>query len=124
DENIIYTAIYFDSDQGFCYLKRFRVDPSDKRIRFIGEHPDSKLLAVSETPHPIFYVEFGGKSKKKDETIDGEKFIAVKGISARGKRVSTQPVISAKEMTDASEKKENIPTEDTNNEDFSQKELF
>ncbi len=124
DENLIYTAIYFDSDQGFCYLKRFSVEPSDKKIRFIGEHPDSKLFAVSETPSPIFHVEFGGKSKKKRETINGDSFIAVKGITARGKRISTQPVISAIEETDASEKKENTVTEDKNSEDFSQKDLF
>ncbi len=124
EKNLIYTAIYFDSDQGFCYLKRFSVEPSDKKIRFIGEHPDSKLLAVSETPSPIFHIEFGGKSKKKRETINGEKFIAVKGITARGKRVSTQPVLSVIEETDVGKKKEDIETEDTNSEDFSQKDLF
>ncbi len=124
DNNIVYTAVYFDGDQGFSYLKRFKIDPSEKKIRFIGEHPDSKLMAFSETPNPIFHVEFGGKSKKKEETINGDSFIAVKGITARGKRVSTQPVISVIEETDAGEKKENIATEDTNSEDFSQKDLF
>ncbi len=124
DKKIVYTAVYFDADQGFYYLKRFNVGDSHKKIRFIGEDPDSKLLAVSENPRPIFHVEFGGKSKKKDDTIDGEKFISVKGITARGKRISTQPLISVKEETDAGEKKENIITEDSDSKDFSQKDLF
>jgi len=127
DEELVYTAVYFDADQGFCYLKRFCVNPSDKKIRFIGENTDSKLLTLSETPNPMFYLEFGGKRKKKDEIIDGEKFIAVKGITARGKRISTSEILSVNEESlkaDIVEESDNITTEDTDNEDFSQKDLF
>lgn len=123
DENIVYTALYLDADQGYYYLKRFKVDNSDKKIRFIGENPDSKLMIVSEKPDPLFFVEYGGKSRKKNgELIKSADFISVKGISARGKRVSTQPVLSVKEETETD--KDSKTTEENSNEDFSQKDLF
>lgn len=128
DENLVYTAVYYDADQGFCYLKRFCVDPSEKKIRFIGDNPDSKLLLVSENPNPVFFAEFGGKNrKKKGEIINGAEFISVKGISARGKRVSTLEILSVKENsadTNNVEKNDNRTIEDINNEDYSQKDLF
>lgn len=120
DKNVVYTSVYFDAEQGFYYMKRFNVDDSDKKVRFIGENPESKLLVLSENPNPVFFAEYGGKSKKKKETIDGEKFIAVKGITARGKRISTQPVISVKEETDQID----ISKDKTSKEDFSQQALF
>ncbi len=124
DEKKIYTAVYFDADNGYHYLKRFRVDPTDKVVRFIGDNPDSKLLLITENPNPVFNVKFGGKSKKKGETLNGESFIAVKGITARGKRISNHPVISAKEKSDDDIENGVSLTETKESKDYSQKKLF
>ncbi len=105
DEGKVYTAVYYDADQKYYYLKRFKVDFTDRKISFIGDNPDSKLLAVSENPNPVFYAEYGGKNRKKQgELIDAAKFIAVKGITARGKRISNLEISLVREEKSLPEK--------------------
>ena len=117
----IYTAVYYDGDQGSVYLKRFRHEPLDKRVSFIGDNRNSKLFAFSDMKSPEFYIEFGGKNrKKKGATIKADDFIAVKGIGARGKRVSPLHVVSASLISDKDKNNENPDPE----KDFSQKSLF
>ncbi len=121
NKDTIYSAVYYDADQGYYYLKRFNVEISDRKISFIGDNPDSKLLAVSENENPRFYAEYGGKNRKKHgELIDAEQFIAVKSINARGKRISTLPVLSVREEATESSKDDDRESE----EDFTQKSLF
>ena len=51
------------------------------------------MLAVNEDKHPQLKITFGGKDEKREpEIIDAEEFIGVKGITARGKRLTTYAV--------------------------------
>jgi topoisomerase-4 subunit A len=60
---------------------------------FVSEYEGSYMLAVSEDKHPQLKITFGGKDEKREpEIIDAEEFIGVKGITARGKRLTTYAV--------------------------------
>ncbi len=89
----IFTAVLFDAEQGFIYLKRFDLENSERPASFIGDHADSKLLLLSEHKHPMFELIFGGAhAKRPKEIVDGEEFIAAKSYKARGKRLSLHEI--------------------------------
>ncbi|KAF5054262.1 DNA topoisomerase 4 subunit A [anaerobic digester metagenome] len=41
------SVVYFNGEKQFYYLKRFLVEPSDKKTDFLGEEPETKLISVS-----------------------------------------------------------------------------
>jgi topoisomerase IV subunit A len=89
----VFTATYFDGEQGFFYLKRFTFEPIDRPTPFIAEEKDSYLLEVSTDKFPCVKVTFGGKNADREpEMIDAEEFIAVKSFRAKGKRLSNLQV--------------------------------
>lgn len=96
DPGKVFTAVYFDGEQGFYYLKRFEAEPTERLACFIGDHPESRLEAVSSDDNPRFKIRYGEKTRKKDveEVVEAEEFIAVKSYKARGKRLTTTPVES------------------------------
>jgi topoisomerase-4 subunit A len=97
--NKIITVAYFDGEQKNYYLKRFSVEESDRLTNFIGEHENSRLVVLSDDKFPQIKISFGGKHKSRDEEIiDCEEFIAVKGIKARGKRLTTFEVAKITEL--------------------------
>ena len=91
DPEKVWTVALVDADQqGYRYIKRFVMEASAKKVGFIGENPESRLLLISDNVYPRFKVVFGGADKSKPAMeIDVEEFIGVKGIKARGKRIST-----------------------------------
>ncbi len=93
DEQKIWSAIFFDADQAYWYLKRFAMEGTDKPTCFIGDHPENKLLILSDKENPQFEIKFGGKNKDRaNEIIEAENFIGVKSHKARGKRLSTYEI--------------------------------
>lgn len=133
DNGKIFTAVHYDGEHKYYYLKRF--EPEDTNGRFasiIGEHKDSKLIAISERQYPQFEIQFGGKNaSRENETIDAEQFIAPKGLKARGKRLTTYEIKKVKEIEpirpddekeeiiESLENNENLNTEQNNKEDNS-----
>ena len=98
-EEKIFSAAYFDGDQDYYYVKRFVFDLNDKAQSFIGDHPDSKLIRLTEVEYPRLEIIFGGKNKDRDpEKIEVADFIGVKSFKARGKRLSTYEVSVIKEL--------------------------
>ncbi len=91
DPEKVWTVALVDADQqGYRYIKRFVMEASAKKVGFIGENPESRLLLISDNVYPRFRVVFGGADKSKPAMeIDVEEFIGVKGIKAKGKRIST-----------------------------------
>ncbi len=86
----IFTAIHFDPEQSFMYLKRFVAEDGIKEQSFISEQEGAYLHKLSDDKYPCVKIIHGGKHKdREDEQIDAEEFIAVKGFKARGKRLTT-----------------------------------
>jgi topoisomerase-4 subunit A len=95
----IWSAAYFDADQKYYYLKRFHMEPSSKSLRFIGEHPESRLIRITEVEYPRLELRFGGKSKDRgSEIIEVAEFIGIKSYKARGKRLSNYEVKVIEEL--------------------------
>ncbi|MCK9562647.1 MAG: DNA gyrase/topoisomerase IV subunit A [Bacteroidales bacterium] len=88
-----WSAVFFDAEQKYYYIKRFKIEDTNKYVSFIGEHEESKFIAISDDEFPQIEIQFGGKhAQRENEYIDVEEFIAVKGFKARGKRATTYTV--------------------------------
>lgn len=95
----VYSAIYYDAEQKFHYVKRFIIEESEKPQCFINEHPDSKLVSISELEYPRFEIQFGGKHKGRDnEIIEVAEFIGVKSYKAKGRRLTNYMVDDVHEI--------------------------
>lgn len=117
----VWSAVFFDSEQNYYYLKRFRFEESAKLNSFIGEAKDSYLVCLTDEQHPRFEVVFGGRYESRPaEVIVAEDFIAEKSFKARGKRVTTFEVKEIREiepLEQESEEVEEVEFEITNPEE-------
>lgn len=99
DQERVWSAVFFDAEQQFYYLKRFRFDESSKLNSIIGDAEGSQLVCLSGERHPRFEVVFGGRYENRlPEVIVAEEFIAEKSCKARGKRVTTFEVKEIREV--------------------------
>ncbi len=122
DDSKVWTAIFFDVEKNYPYLKRFTFEDSNKEVSFLGDNPENKLLALSCEKYPQFEVVFGGKNKDRPaDIIDAEDFIAVKSYRARGKRLSTyeidrvnelEPIQKEEPETEMVDVEKNVPVDD------------
>ncbi|MCT4613868.1 MAG: DNA gyrase/topoisomerase IV subunit A [Marinifilaceae bacterium] len=118
----IWTAIFFDADQGFYYLKRFTFEGNGYPTSFVGENPKNRLICLSDKLGARFEIKFGGRYiSRPSEEIIAEDFISVKSFKARGKRISTYiidsitelPPVNRTEITeDSNPENQEIVTED------------
>ena len=131
---VVYSAIYWDAEAEYYYVKRFRIEETEKPLCFISEHPDSKLISLTEVEYPRFEIEFGGKHKSRDnEIIEVAEFIGVKSYRAKGKRLTNYSVENIKEIEPVVlkeadqrkeiEKEEDIPPKSEEKKDNSQMTL-
>lgn len=89
----IYTAILYDADQKFYYLKRFRFENSARKQRFIGDNPKSRLVILSDKPGARFEVSFSGADAVREPlVIESRSFVGDKSFKAKGKRITNYGV--------------------------------
>ncbi|GAB6012332.1 DNA gyrase/topoisomerase IV subunit A [Viscerimonas tarda] len=111
-----WTAILYDADQGYVYLKRFTLESSAKKQSFLGENPESELRLLTDTAYPRIKVVFGGHDNYRDAIeVDVEEFIAVKSFKAKGKRLSAYQVQDVEELEPLHAPE--IPEEDANDDE-------
>ena len=96
----VWTAVLFDATQkGYLYLKRFMFDSSARKNTLLGEGKDSRLVCLSSQVYPRFLVTFGEPDAHRAPLeIDAEQFVDVKGVKARGRRVSQFNIASVEEL--------------------------
>ena len=95
----VWTAVLYDADQKYCYLKRFQFEVSARKQNFLGENPKSRLMLLTDEPYPRIAVRFGGADSFREPLeIGAEEFVGVKGFKARGKRVSNYSVAEVEEL--------------------------
>ena len=98
-EGLVWTAVLYDAEQGYPYVKRFVFEPVAKKQSFIGENPDSKLYLLSDAKFPRIKVTFAGADAFREPlVIDAEEYIGVKSYKAKGKRVTTFEVDTIEEI--------------------------
>jgi topoisomerase-4 subunit A len=87
----IVNAVYYDGEKQQYYVKRFQIEETVKKQDFIGDNPDSFVYSVSMGYEPKLEIVFDAEKNKKhfeNEIVLMSEFIAVKGIKAKGKRLS------------------------------------
>ena len=120
DSSKILSAVYFDAEQQFYYVKRFEIEEAEgKLIRFVGDNPDNKLVSITWVRYPRLELEFGGKNaERENEIIEVAEFIGIKSWKAKGKRLSNYQVDNIKELEpiikDEHDKPEEIAEETEN----------
>ena len=98
-EGLVWTAVLYDAEQGYPYVKRFVFEPVAKKQSFIGENTDSKLYLLSDAKFPRIKVTFAGADAFREPlVIDAEEYIGVKSYKAKGKRVTTFEVDTIEEI--------------------------
>ncbi|MDR1115733.1 MAG: DNA gyrase/topoisomerase IV subunit A [Tannerella sp.] len=130
DANKVWTAVLYDADQKFPYVKRFQLEAGNKHQNFMGENELNSLYLLSEQDYPRIEVLFGGNDEFRSPlVIDVEPFIGVKSFKAKGKRVTTFEVSRISELEPAyfpGEKPEEAESGDieNNEQDDAQLDLF
>ncbi len=94
DENRSVTVLYRDGEDGFVYIKRFRPEPSDKKVSFLNEHPETHMISFSLDYLPRIRIEFepSGRKPREPQVVNVAEFIDIKGIKAKGKRIASHPI--------------------------------
>ena len=98
----IMSVVYWDNEQQFYYVKRFKIDEDtavNKPQNFIGETSDNKLISITWVHYPRLELEFGGKnSDRENEIVEVAEFISIKSYKAKGKRLTNFEVKKVKEI--------------------------
>jgi len=95
----VWSAVFYDAEQEFYYLKRFKFENLSKEVSFIGEAEGSRLVCLSGAKHARFEVCFGGRQENRPpEVVDAVSFIGEKSYKARGKRLTTFDVQTIREV--------------------------
>lgn len=96
----VWTAVLFDADnEGYPYLKRFLMEATKRKQTYLGDNPASKPVILTDEVYPLIRVTFGGADSVRPALdIDAEQFIAVKGVKAKGKRISTWQIEAIEEL--------------------------
>lgn len=96
DPEKVWTLAYHNSKEGYTYLKRFLLEEDKLRRKdSILTNPDDTLLLLSDEPYARVEVLY---EEGPAEEIEAEDFIAVKGVRAKGKRISTATVTEVREL--------------------------
>lgn len=93
DERKIWTAVYWDAEQKYPYIKRFPIEHEQKREQILGDSTSNELLLLTDTYYPCLCISRDKTPQEgKTTSIDVEAFALVKSIRARGKRLATYPL--------------------------------
>ena len=97
--NKVWTAVVYDADQKYYYLKRFLLEATARKQNFVGDNPKSRLILLTDEAYPRVEIVFGGNDAFREPLVlDAEEFVAVKGFKAKGKRISSYEVDSVNEL--------------------------
>ena len=112
DSKKVHNIVYWEGASQVCYAKRFRVEkfildreynlfPNKKGAKILHlSHGDGIRVETSFVPRP--------RLRKSSQIFDLDD-LAVKGIQARGNKVSSKSVQSVKVVTDRLEEQEPLP---------------
>lgn len=100
--SVVWTAVLYDADQGYPYIKRFKFEIVNRKTRFIGENGKSKLILLSDEPGARIKVTFGGNDATREPLeLLASEFIGEKSFKAKGKRLTAYNVESYEELEPA-----------------------
>ena len=113
DSEKVWSLLLWDADQKYYYGKRFQMNASMKVQNMLGENPNSRMEMLSDKNGACFRVVFSDETRDPLTLLMNE-FIAVKGVTARGKRITTFEVKRFEDITpeiELAEHEEDLLTE-------------
>ena len=90
------SAIYWEGEKELFMVKRFLIENPDKDENILTDHPKSYLEKIFTDFRPVAEVVFAkkrGQERKPNVEVDLESFIAIKGITAMGNRLTKDKVL-------------------------------
>jgi topoisomerase IV subunit A len=90
NSNLIITAVYFNKKENKYFIKRFKVENTERKMDFIPDDKNVSLLVVSIDYLPRIMLKYSDKNSKEihSELISCSDFVEVMNIKARGKRLN------------------------------------
>ncbi len=86
----VYSVCYFDRAQGYCYMKRFQTELSDKMQNFLE---DADLICVTDVAGAKLEITYkGAQAQRPADEIEVDDFVGVKSHRAKGKRLTNYEV--------------------------------
>ena len=87
----VWTAVLYDADQqGYLYLKRFKMEATKRPQNYLGDNAASREVLLTDEAYPRLQVNFGGADAGREPlVVEADEFVGVKGFKARGKRLTT-----------------------------------
>ena len=120
DPEKFWTLVYHNSKEGYTYLKRFLLEEDKLRKKdTILTNPDDILLLLTDEPYARVEVVYEDGTT---EEVEAEDFIAVKGVRAKGKRVSTGTTAEVHEL-EPLKQPEDEADDDSDEEDTTDEEV-
>lgn len=119
----MWTAVLYDADQGYYYLKRFPFEESIRRQSYIGDNPKSRPVHLTSEPGAVFRIIFGGDDAFREPLdVVAADFVGIKSFKAKGKRltnytVETIEMLEPIEVVDAEVVEEDPETPDGKDDD-------
>ena len=122
DEEKVWSAlIYDDENDGYLYLKRFRMEAIKSPRNFVGDSPQSRLALLTCQAYPrVRVILRGAKAGYPPMDIDVEEFIGVKGFKAHGRRVTKEEIGQVEELEPTRFPEPEDTNEGTNEEEETQ----
>ncbi|MBR1923172.1 MAG: DNA gyrase/topoisomerase IV subunit A [Paludibacteraceae bacterium] len=98
DADKVWSLVFWNAELGYYYVKRFALDAQAKPQNFLGEHPDNRIVLLTDRSEPTVQVRFEDEWREalNIELVD---FIAAKSPKAKGKRLTTLPVTAIEDIT-------------------------
>lgn len=94
----ILTSIYFNKKENKYSLKRFNPENTNKKIEFVPQEKDVKMIEVSMDYLPQIEVIYYQKDPKKleKEIVNCAEFVEIMGVKAKGKKLNFGTIKSVK----------------------------
>ncbi len=95
----VWTAVYWDEEQGYHYIKRFTIEEDQKIEPIVGEAEANKLMLLTDNYYARLLInKKGEKDPSKATEIDCDDFATIKSIRAKGRRLANYPLGTITEL--------------------------
>jgi len=119
EPSIVITSIYSDKKSGYIYVKRFKPEISDKKITYLPNDIDYEQLYVTCDFYPRVELVFSENKKGKNfEEINISEFITIKGVKAKGKRLTNKTITKIIMLDSLPYEPPDLNIDNTNNDEY------
>ncbi len=95
----VVNALYFEGEKSWSMVKRFQIETNslNQRYKFITESKGSKLYYATADPGAKIKFSYKTGGSKKEQLLNFDSFIDVKGWKALGNKIGEYKVLSVKD---------------------------